>query len=117
VNLRTLHHPKAILGFDCILAVSPEHGNVFRRAGWSKQQLKDRLHELLMIPGEELVRDADGIAEGFPPTVRGKSLPKFKPDGILIVHCGGAAGLFSSMIGGWANGELGSQPVTRAVGR
>jgi hypothetical protein len=32
------------------------------------------------------------------------------------VHAGGGAGLFSTIIGGWANGEVGSQPVTRRVG-
>ena len=42
-------------------------------------------------------------------------LPKFRPGGLLVVHCGGRAGLFSAMIGGWANGELGSQPVMREI--
>ena len=37
------------------------------------------------------------------------------PDGILLVHAGGGAGLFSAMIGGWANGTTGSQPVTHRV--
>ena len=44
------------------------------------------------------------------------TLPKFRPGGILIVYCGGGAGLFSAMIGGWVNGELGSQPVLREIG-
>jgi hypothetical protein len=115
VNLRSLHHPKAVLGFDCMLVVSPEHARVFREAGWSKQDLERRLHELLQIPGEELVRGAGGIAEGLPESVRGATVPKFRPDGLLIVHAGGRAGLFSAMIGGWANGEMGSQPVTREI--
>jgi len=111
VNLRTLHHPKLVLAFDGILAVGPEHARVFAEAGWSKQRLHDRLMELLQIPGEELVRGAGGIAEGLPETVAGRTLPKFRPGGLLIVHCGGGAGLFSAMIGGWANGEVGSTPV------
>jgi hypothetical protein len=115
VNLRTLHHPKLILAFDCILAVAPDHARVFRDAGWSKDDLKKRLHELLQIPGSELVRGAGGIAEGAPETVRDATLPKFRPNGLLVVHCGGGAGLFSAMIGGWANGEIGSQPVTREI--
>jgi hypothetical protein len=45
------------------------------------------------------------------------TLPKFKPDGILLVHAGGGAGLFSAIIGGWANGSTGSTPVTREVTR
>ncbi len=117
VNLRTLHHPKLPLAFDCILAVGPEHARVFRQAGWSRQQLCDRLHELLQIPGRELVRGAGGIAEGIPAGLADATLPKFRPGGILVVHCGGGAGLFSAMIGGWVNGEMGSQPVWRTIRR
>lgn len=114
-NLRTLHHPKLILVFDCILAIGPEHARVFRDAGWDRAMLLARLHELLQIPGSELVRGAGGIAEGIPETLRDATLPKFRPGGILIVHCGGGAGLFSAMIGGWAGGEIGSQPVIREI--
>jgi hypothetical protein len=114
-NLRTLHHPKLLLAFDCILAVGPEHARVFREAGWSKQRLADRLHELLQVPGSEFVRGAGGIAEGLPEQLKDSRLPKFRPRGILIVHCGGGAGLFSAMIGGWVSGETGSQPVLREI--
>ena len=55
------------------------------------------------------------IAEGLPESLASGTLPKFRPDGILLVHCGGAAGLFSAMIGGWAGGELGSQPVLQEI--
>jgi hypothetical protein len=54
---------------------------------------------------------AEGVPEGF----ASATLPKFRPNGLLVVHCGGGAGLFSSIIGGWANGEIGSQPVCRAI--
>ena len=37
-----------------------------REAGWDKERLAARLHELLQIPGAELVRGAGGIAEGIP---------------------------------------------------
>jgi hypothetical protein len=50
-----------------------------------------------------------------PEHLRDVTLPKFRPDGILLVHAGGGAGLFSAMIGGWANGSMGSQPVTHLV--
>jgi hypothetical protein len=115
VNLRTVHHPKLMLAFDCMLAIGPEHSRVFREAGWTKRQLIERLGELLLIPGEELVRGAGGIAEGLPEAVRSASLPKFRPGGLLVVHCGGGAGLFSSIIGGWVSGEMGSIPVLREI--
>jgi hypothetical protein len=113
--LRTLHHPKLLLAFDCILAVGPEHARVFAEAGWDKKRLLERLHELLRIPGSEFVRGADGIAEGLPEHLKEATLPKFRPDGILVVHCGGTAGLFSAIIGGWAGGAIGSQPVLREI--
>jgi hypothetical protein len=113
--LRTLHHPKLLLAFDCILAVGPEHARVFAEAGWDKKRLLERLHELLRIPGSEFVRGADGIAEGLPEHLKDATLPKFRPDGILVVHCGGTAGLFSAIIGGWAGGAIGSQPVLREI--
>jgi thiol-disulfide isomerase/thioredoxin len=113
--LRTVHHPKLPMIFDAILAVSPEHARVFREAGWDKTKLVARLHELLMLPGAEIVRGAGGIAEGVPEAFANATLPKFRPGGLLVVHCGGGAGLFSSIIGGWANGEVGSQPVCRAI--
>ena len=115
VNLRTLHHPKLVLAFDCLLAVGPEHARIFREAGWSKADLLARLSELLLIPGSELVRGAGGIAEGLPESVASATLPKFRPGGLLLVHCGGGAGLFSAMIGGWASGAVGSAPVMKEI--
>ncbi len=115
VNLRTLHHPKLLVAFDCLLAVGPEHARVFAEAGWDKARLVARLHELLQVPGSEVVRGAGGIAEGLPEEVADATLPKFRPGGILVVHCGGRAGLFSTMIGGWVGGEIGSQPVWREI--
>jgi hypothetical protein len=101
---------------DAFLVVSPEHGRVFREAAWDKARLRRELDELLLLPGAELVEGAGGIAEGAPPAFADASLPKFRPGGLGIVHAGGAAGLFSAIIGGWpASGPTGSQPVTREV--
>ena len=101
--------------WDAILVVSPEHARVFRDAGWTKLRLRKELDELLQIPGEEIVRGAGGIAEGMPEGFRDMTLPKFRDGGLLIVHAGGGAGLFSAIIGGWASGAVGSEPVTREV--
>ncbi len=114
-SLRTMYSPKAVMAFDAILIVSPEHGRIFREAGWSKEDLRAKLHELTLMPGDELVRGALGIAEGLPEGVKGKSIPKFRPNGLHIVHAGGGAGLFSAIIAGWVNGEIGSQAVSREI--
>jgi hypothetical protein len=113
--LRTVQHPKLPIVFDAILVVSPEHGRVFREAGWTRDQLLARLDELLALPGAEIVRGAGGITEGVPEHLRDATLPKFRPGGILVVHAGGGAGLFSTIIAGWANGATGSQPTTNEV--
>ncbi|MEY4229698.1 MAG: hypothetical protein RLZZ362_547 [Actinomycetota bacterium] len=113
--LRTLHNPKSVLGFDVILVVGPEHARVFAEAGWDRERLIAELHARLQIHGSELVRGAGGIAEGVPDWLADATLGKFRPDGILVVHAGGGAGLFSAMIGGWANGDIGSKPVTKEV--
>lgn len=110
--LRTLHNPKLVLAFDAVLVVGPEHARVFADDGWDRDRLLAELHARLHMPGSELVLGAGGIADGVPEHLKDHTLPKFRPDGILLVHAGGGAGLFSAMIGGWANGSTGSQPVT-----
>jgi hypothetical protein len=115
--LRTVHHPKLPLGFDAILVLGPEHARVFADAGWDRARVLDELHARLQLPGSEIVRGAGGMAEGVPEHLRDLTLPKFRPGGILLVHAGGGAGLFSAIIAGWANGAVGSQPVTKEITR
>ena len=115
-SLRAFHNVKLAPAGDAILVVCPEHERTFRDAGWSKQQVKDRLHELLEIPGSELVRGVGGIAEGIPEKLADRTFNKFRPGGLLIVRAGGGAGMFSGIIGGWAaSGPKGSIPVTTEV--
>ena len=114
-GLRGVAHPKLALGFDAVLVVSPEHARVFREAGWDKARLRKELLELLTLPGSELVRGAGECAEGLPEFLADTPVTKFQPEGLLIVHAGGRAGLFSSIIGGWVNGDAGSRPVTLEV--
>ena len=114
--LRVVGHPKMAMASDAFLVVSPEHERVFRLAGWSKQDLKNRIHELLMIPGRELVRGAGGIAEGLPDKFADQTIPKFREGGFNVVRAGGSAGMFSAIIAGWgASGSIGSIPVTRRI--
>jgi hypothetical protein len=114
--LRTVAHPKISMAADAMLAVSPGHGRVFREAGWTKARLREELGGLLQLPGVELVRGVDGIAEGIQAAMKDEALPKFRPGGLHIVHVGGEAGLFSAIIGGWlAGGPRGSQSVTKEI--
>jgi hypothetical protein len=113
--LQVVAHPKLALTWDAVLVVSPEHARVFREAGWSKARLREELDGLLRRPGAEMMRGAGGIAEGMPNGLAGTEVPKFRRGGLLIVHAGGTAGMFSAIIGGWASGAVGSEPVTREV--
>ena len=115
-SLRTVCHPKLVMSSDALVIISPEHGNIFRAAGWSKARLRDELNSLLMISGEEVVRGAGGIAEGIPASRVQDQMPKFRPGGLQIIHAGGTAGLFSAIISGWpSSGDRGTQPVTVAI--
>jgi hypothetical protein len=115
-SLRAIHNIKLAPACDALIVVSPEHHRTFRSAGWSKARLLEELYRLCEIPGDELVAGAKGIAEGGPPSLAGKTVNKFRPGGLMIVHAGGDAGMFSGIIAGWsASGERGSLPVTKEV--
>jgi hypothetical protein len=114
--LQAMHHPKLVLGFDAILVIGPEHGRVFAEAGWGREEVVAGISAHLNRPGSELVRGADGMAEGLPEAFGdAPSLPKFRPGGLMLTFAGNGTGLFSEIIGGWANGDVGSKPVTSAV--
>ena len=113
--LRTVAPPEAgASAFDAILIVGPEHARVFADAGWDRGTCSPSCTTRLQIPGSETRprcrrhgRRRAGVR------CRDATLPSSAPGGMLLVHAGGGAGLFSAMIGGWANGATGSQPVTR----
>ena len=112
-TLRTVRHSKQFGASDAILIVTPEHMRVFRNAGWSKARFREELYECLTIDGSELVKGAAGIAEGMPARFADRRVTKFRSGGLLIVHTGGGAGMWSAVIGGWAaTGRIGSSPVT-----
>ncbi len=116
-SLRGVCHPKLALATDAVLVVCPEHSRVFEAAGWSKARLRQELEALLEIPSRELAQGAGGIDEGMPDRfLGGETVPKFRPDGLLIARAGGTAGMFSAIISGWpASGPRGSVPVTVLV--
>lgn len=115
-SLRSVAHVKRFGMADAILVVSPEHRRVFREAGWSKEDLRRSIFDILMTPGSELLPGVDGMAEGMPEKFKDKLLNKFRDDGLHIVSTGGTAGMFSAIISGWvASGERGSQLVSELI--
>ncbi len=88
VGIEHVASPRERKTFDALLVIGPDHGRVFR--GWSRSRLQ-----------QELFSRTDG---------------KFvSPERILLAFAGGDAGLFSMVFGGWASGEMGSQPQTGSV--
>ena len=114
--LRTMHHPKLYGGPDALLVISPEHMRVFREGGWRKARFREELGEELLVDADMLAAGVAGIAEGMPAGMSGR-VSKFREDGLLIVHAGGGAGMWSAAILGWAaSGDKGSVPVTVTIG-
>lgn len=117
--LKTVAHPKLPFGFDALLAVSPEHLRTFAAEGWDRARLRAELFSHLQMSASENASGAGSITEGIPSAIATamgeRGLQKFRNDGLLIVHCGGDAGMFSAVIGGWVNGAEGSEPITKEI--
>ena len=109
--------PRTVMGMDGLLVVSPEHMARFSDAGWDRQRFMEELGRHLVVDADGILAGTDGIEEGLPPNLAGLTLPKFRPGGLLVVHAGGPAGLFSAIIGGWLNGPMGSEPTSREITR
>ncbi len=104
--------PRMMLGMDAMLVLSPDHMARYADAGWSRDRFMDELSAELLCDADELLAGVRGVAAGLPPAAAGQKVPKFRPGGLLVAHAGGPAGLFSAIVGGWANGARGSNPVT-----
>jgi hypothetical protein len=75
----------AHVAFDALLIVGPEHGRVFRAAGWSRARMHAELDE------------------------------RTSRKQILLAYAGGDAGLFSMVFGSWVSGPMGSEPQVASV--
>ena len=117
-HLRTVVSPRLAMAFDAMLVLCPEHANRFSEAGWTKTQFTDALADALELDADGMIRGAGGVAEGLPEGFAGTKVPKFDnggQGGLMVVHAGADAGLFSSIIGGWVNNTMGSTPVTKEI--
>ncbi len=112
--LTAMLHPKLFRGLDGIIVISPEHLRVFREAGWSKARFKSELMALTTVPAEDVLIGVGGMTPGEPASARGTMVPKFREDGLYVVHAGGIAGLFSAILDGWSPSSS-SRITTREV--
>ena len=68
--LRANAHPKLPLKIDAVLVVSPEHGRIYREAGWGREQLMERLGIRSLFPMKD-INHVGGTAGVSAVTVRG----------------------------------------------
>ena len=119
LGLEHVASPRQRLAWDGMLILGPEHGRVFREAGWSRERLQAELHRRSHTRAADLVRGAGGMAEGLARQwVSDPDAPVAKfvaAERILIAYAGGDAGLFSMVVGGWVAGEVGSDPQSASV--
>jgi hypothetical protein len=106
---------RMVMGMDAMLVLSPEHMARYRDAGWNRARFIQELSAHLTVDTDTIVAGAGDIDDGLPTGLAGLTLSKFRPGGLLVVHAGGTAGLFSAIIGGWVNGPMGSDPVTKEI--
>jgi hypothetical protein len=102
---------------NAMLILVPEHYAIYREAGWNRDRITQALQETLIRPGADVIQGAHGIGEGVDPRRASEMVNKFWPEGLLIVHAGGQAGLFSAICAGWTGGRFRheSTTVTREI--
>lgn len=98
---------------EVVVVLCPEHVGNLERAGWSKQQVREFLHDSAKRPIDEwrsagrYIRDEVGEPADELHSVNCS-------DGISVVVAGGGAGAFSCVIPLWSGG-IGSRSVTRLI--
>lgn len=117
MSLLAVGHPKLCEFTNAMLVLVPEHYAIFRNAGWDRARITRELHAAMVRKGSDVIQGAHGVGEGVHPQRRDEAINKFWPEGLLIVHAGGQAGLFSAICAGWTGGRFRheSKPVTREI--
>jgi hypothetical protein len=102
---------------NAMLVLVPEHYAIYRNAGWDRARITRELHAAMVRSGRDVIQGAHGIGEGIDMKRKDEMVNKFWPEGLLIVHAGGQAGLFSAICAGWTGGRFRdeSKPVTREI--
>lgn len=101
MGLCSVTHPKLAEYANAILAISPDHYEIFKAEGWGRAEIEAALREALRRPGRDLIEGAQGVGAGIDPALAEEMVDKFREGGLLVVRAGGVGGLFSAIIGGW----------------
>jgi hypothetical protein len=95
-----------------VFVICPEHAEMFRAAGWTKQRLRQFMFEEVRRSAGELRRgETTPAVHAADPAAR---VPKWaSPEAIVLVVAGGEAGRYSAVLGPCTG--MGSQIVSREV--
>ena len=96
-----------------MFVICPEHAEMFRAAGWTKQRLREFMFEAVHKPAGELRR---GETTPFVHARRSRRRWCRKwasPEAIVLLVAGGEAGRYSAVLGPCTG--MGSQIVSREV--
>jgi AhpC/TSA family len=96
-----------------VFVICPEHAEMFRAAGWTKQQLRHFMFDAVHKPAAELRRgETTPFVHAAAPAAQ---VPKWaSPQAIVLIVAGGEAGRYSAVLGPCTG--MGSQIVSREVG-
>ena len=102
MSLWAVCHPKIAQWSKAVLVLCPDHYEIFRQHGWARAEIEAGMRLALKRPGQDLIKGAQGVAEGIEPERANDIVDKFTEDGLLIVRAGGKGAGQSAIIGGWA---------------
>ena len=94
----------------------PEHLNYILRAGWTKNEVRQFLHQATQRPMDFWKARPDSGKNDFREGI-GLSGVTASPDDFLIVPAGGSAGGFSAFLVSWGSEVDYSRSVTRPIGQ
>ncbi len=102
-------------GGGWILILCPEHVTIFKKEGWTKEQIREAAFARAARSLAEYKR-LNGLPDSSIAPQDAEAAVRYlaTPDELLIVTAGGKAGGFSAIIPPWAGGD--SRPATRAIG-
>ncbi|MGN6677732.1 MAG: peroxiredoxin family protein [Streptosporangiaceae bacterium] len=95
-----------------VFVICPEHAEMFRAAGWSKQQLREFMFDAVRKPAADLRRGETTpvVASADPADMIGKWA---SPESIVLLVAGGEAGRYSAVLGPCTG--MGAQIISREV--
>lgn len=114
--LRAVYHTGHVIQVQAVLAIGPDHAQIFYDAGWSKGRVKDELERLLMVPIGEVAPGRAGLAELTPEQRNDPHtlIPKFATGPLTIIRAGAPGGNYSAIISSIGAFET-IRPVTSEI--